>query len=109
MTLKMLLSGSTLATLVLAGCASDAGSGAGTTMHSGHGAGAGSSMGRGHDMTQMCAMHRQMMDGKTPAEQQAAIEAYIKSRHGGAASTDHAQRHRDMMDKRCAAPSNNAR
>jgi hypothetical protein len=53
------------------------------------------------DMAQMCAMHRQMMEGKSPAEQQAAIEAHIKSMHG-TASAEMVQMHRKMMDSQCS-------
>lgn len=35
-------------------------------------------------MANMCQMHQQMTAGKSPAEQQAAIEAHVKSMHGSA-------------------------
>jgi hypothetical protein len=55
----------------------------------------------GHmDMAQMCAMHRQSMEGKSPAEQQAAIEAHVRKMHG-TASPEMVAMHRNMMDSRC--------
>lgn len=53
------------------------------------------------DITRMCAMHRQMMAGKSPAEQQAAIEAHVKSMHGSADPQMMAM-HRQRMDRHCA-------
>lgn len=50
----------------------------------------------------MCVAHRQAMARPSPAEQQAALEAQVKSMHG---STD-AQRvalHRQVMDLYCGA------
>jgi hypothetical protein len=69
----------------------------------------GTAMGGGHgrmDMAQMCAMHRQMTAGKSPAEQQAAIEDHIRSRHGSV-DPEMVAKHRKMMEMRCAesAPS----
>lgn len=61
-------------------------------------------MSSGHDsmdMTRMCAMHRQMMAGKSPADQQAAIEAHVKSMHGSAAPQMVAM-HRQLIDRHCA-------
>lgn len=56
----------------------------------------------------MCAMHQQAMVGKSPAEQQAAIEAHVRSMHGSA-DPQHVAMHRQMMDRHCgtmgAAPS----
>lgn len=50
--------------------------------------------------SRMCEMHRQAMAGKSPAEQQAAIEAHVKSMHGSA-DPRHVAMHRQMMDKHC--------
>ena len=54
--------------------------------------------------SRMCAMHRQAMAGKSPAEQQAAIEAHVKSMHGSA-DPQHVAMHRQMMDKHCGGMS----
>lgn len=52
------------------------------------------------DMNRMCAMHQQMTAGKSPAEQQAAIEAYVTSMHGSA-NPEMVAMHREMMDAHC--------
>jgi hypothetical protein len=54
------------------------------------------------DMAQMCAMHRQLTDGKSSAEQQAAIEEHIKAMHG-TASPEMVAMHKKMMESRCGA------
>lgn len=59
----------------------------------------------GANQAQMCAMYRQMTAGKTPAEQQAAMEAQIRSMHGGNVTPDHVRMHREMMEKNCAGMS----
>jgi hypothetical protein len=91
------------AALLLAGCASH-----------GHGPGMGGGMGMGHqhdgmarhdgshDMAQMCGMHRETTAGKSPAEQQAAIESHIRSMHG-TVTPEMVEQHRRMMDTRCPA------
>ena len=81
------------------------GSGSGMGMGgSGSGMGMGGSGGMGMaggDPAQMCAMHRQMMAGKSPAEQQAAMETQMRSMHGGSATPEQVRMHREMMDKNC--------
>lgn len=77
-------------------------SGASGSGHGGMGAGAGGAQPGNMDMARMCEMHRQMMVGKSPAEQQAAIEAHVKSMHG-TADPQRVAMHRQMMD-RCPAP-----
>jgi hypothetical protein len=48
----------------------------------------------------MCTMHRQMMAGKTPAEQRAAAEEHIRAMHGSVDDA-HVERHMKMMEQRC--------
>jgi hypothetical protein len=54
------------------------------------------------NMEAMCEMHRQETAGKSPAEQQAAVEAHIKSMHGTADPSMVAM-HQKMMDAHCAS------
>ena len=56
----------------------------------------------GMNMDQRCAMYRETMEGKSPAEQRAAAEAHITAMHG---STDaaHVDRHLRMMEQVCGA------
>ena len=54
------------------------------------------------NMDAMCEMHRQATVGKSPAEQQAAIEAHIKSMHG-TADPDMVAMHQRMMDSHCVS------
>jgi hypothetical protein len=71
---------------------------------SGSGTGMGGSGGMGMaggDSAQMCAMHRQMMAGKSPAEQNAAMEAQMRSMHGGNVTPEQVRMHREMMEKNC--------
>ena len=81
---------------------------AGSGMEPGMGSGMGSGMGRGGpggagmDMDGMCAMHRQMTAGKSPAEQQAAVQSHIRSMHGSA-SPDMVTHHMKMMEMHCPA------
>jgi hypothetical protein len=53
------------------------------------------------DANAMCEIHRQATAGNSPAEQQAAIEAHIKSMHG-AEDPDMVTMHRRMMEKHSA-------
>lgn len=59
-------------------------------------------MGMHRDQASMCTMYRQMMSGKSAAEQQAAMAEHMKSMHGTTDPKDVAA-HREMMDKQCAA------
>jgi hypothetical protein len=52
------------------------------------------------DMAPMCEMHRDATAGKSPAEQQAALEAQVKSMHGTADPAMVAM-HRRMMETHC--------
>ena len=54
----------------------------------------------GMDAGQKCAMHRATMEGKSPAEQQAAAEAHITAMHGSADAA-HVDRHLQMMERTC--------
>ena len=49
---------------------------------------------------QMCATHREAMQGKSPAEQRAMAEAHVKTMHGSADAA-HVDRHLQMMEKTC--------
>lgn len=77
--------------LVVSGCATDRQSG----MHDGEG------RSHGH-MSQMCKMHGQMTEGKSPAEQRAAIEEHVKSMHGSA-SPEMVAHHTKMMEMHCGS------
>jgi hypothetical protein len=79
------------ATTVLSACA----------MHHGDGTTMGAPGGRYGDMARMCEQHRQMTAGKAPAEQQAAIEAHIKSMHGGSVAPNMVAHHMKMMEAHC--------
>jgi hypothetical protein len=84
---------SLIALLSLAGCATYRG---GPMMGgAGHGA-------DDRDMGRMCDMHRQMTQGKSPAEQKAAVEAHIASMHGKATS-DMVAHHFKMVEMHCGA------
>ena len=54
----------------------------------------------GH-MSQMCQMHKQMTEGKSPAEQRAAVEEHVKSMHGSA-SPEMVAHHTKMMEMHCS-------
>ena len=86
------------AALLLAGCMHRGGGMGGAGM----GPGPAGGMGTGGDMAQMCSMHRQMTAGKSPAEQQAAVQAYMRSMHGGNIGPQQVQAHMEMMDRQCA-------
>lgn len=75
--------------LVVSGCASDRQA----SMHDGAG------RSHGH-MSQMCEMHKQMTEGKSPAEQRAAIEQHVESMHGSA-SPERVAHHTKMMETHC--------
>lgn len=92
------------ALMVLAGCSTPpTPSSQGAMM--GMGGAGGTGMG-GANTAQMCAMHRQMMEGKSPAEQQAAMVAQMRTMQGGGNVTpEQARMHREMMDRNCAAGS----
>ena len=50
---------------------------------------------------QMCDMHRSMMAGKSPEEQQAMMESHMKAMHGSV-DPQMVTQHRQMMEKNCA-------
>jgi hypothetical protein len=50
--------------------------------------------------SQKCAMHRKMMEGKSPAEQRAMAESHIAAMHGST-DTAHVDRHLQMMEQAC--------
>lgn len=54
------------------------------------------------DASRMCAMYRQMTDGKSEDEQRAAVEAHIRSMHPTADPQTVAM-HRQMMERSCAS------
>lgn len=54
----------------------------------------------GERMAQRCTEHRQMMQGKSPEQQRAAVDAYIKERHGSS-DPQHVERHLRMMESHC--------
>jgi hypothetical protein len=92
---------------LLSGCTTQQGHGSHGSMMGGSGSGMGmggsGGMGMsGGDPAQMCAMHRQMMAGKSPAEQHAVMEARMRSMHGGTVTPEQVRMHREMMDKNCA-------
>lgn len=62
-------------------------------------------MGMHRDQAGMCSMYRQMMAGKSAAEQQAAMAEHMKAMHGTTDPKEVAA-HRDMMEKQCAAAAN---
>ncbi|MFM1991668.1 MAG: hypothetical protein RJA99_4625 [Pseudomonadota bacterium] len=86
----------------LAGCSTQQGQGSGGSMMGG--SGGGMAMGGGNS-AQMCEMYRQMMAGKSPAEQQSAMEAHMRSMHGSNVTPEQARMHREMMEKNCAGMS----
>lgn len=49
---------------------------------------------------QKCAMYRETMQGRSPAEQRATAEAHIRMMHGSA-DTAHVDRHLQMMEQAC--------
>lgn len=65
------------------------------------GMGMGPGMGGAH-RAHMCAMHRQVMAGKSPTDQLAAAEAQLRLMHGGNVTPDQARWHLERMDKYCA-------
>jgi hypothetical protein len=85
------------------------GSGGGMGMHGpgtgAQGPGGGMGMGAAGDQAQSCAMYREMMAGKSPAEQQAAVEARMRSMHGEQATPERTRMYREMMEKNCAGAS----
>lgn len=56
----------------------------------------------GMNAGQQCAMYRETMEGKSPAEQRAAAEAHIVKMHGSADAA-HIDRHMRMMEQKCGA------
>jgi hypothetical protein len=56
----------------------------------------------GGNPAQMCEMYRQMMAGKSPAEQQAAMESMMRSMHGGNVTPEQMRMQREMMERNCA-------
>lgn len=56
----------------------------------------------GMDAGPPCAMYRETMEGKSPAEQRAAAEAHIVKMHGNADAA-HIDRHLRMMEQKCGA------
>lgn len=76
--------------LVVSGCASKRQA----NMHNGD------EHSHGH-MSQMCAMHKQMTEGKSSAEKRAAIEEHVKSMHGSA-SPEMVAHHTKMMEMHCS-------
>lgn len=56
----------------------------------------------GMNADERCAMHRNAMAGKSPAEQRAAAEAHIMAMHGSADAA-HVDRHLRMMEQMCGA------
>jgi hypothetical protein len=91
----------------LAGCTSQHGQGTGSSTMGGPGAmgGAGGMGMGGGNQAQMCTMYRQMMAGKSPAEQQAAMEAQMRSMHGGNVTPDQVRMQREMMERNCPGSS----
>jgi hypothetical protein len=95
--------------VVLAGCTSPHGrmmGGSPGMAMGGMGPGAGMAgqsmpMGGGNP-AMMCEMYRQMMAGKTPAEQQAAMESMMRSMHGGNFTPEQMRMQREMMERNCA-------
>jgi hypothetical protein len=90
---------------VLAGCTGPhgrmAGMGPGPGMMGSPGmAGQTMPMGGGNP-AQMCEMYRQMMAGKTPTEQQAAMESMMRSMHGGNVTPEQMRMQREMMERNC--------
>ncbi|MEI7447784.1 MAG: hypothetical protein WCK28_23050 [Burkholderiales bacterium] len=57
----------------------------------------------GGDPAQQCVRYREMMAGRTPEAQQAAMEAQMRAMHGGAVTSEQARMEREAMEKRCAA------
>jgi hypothetical protein len=49
---------------------------------------------------QKCAMYRQTMTGRSPAEQRATAEAHIRTMHGSVDAA-HVDRHLQMMEQAC--------
>ncbi len=108
---------------LLAGCTTQQGPGMGGSGTGGSAGGMGGGMGMGGqgagmgmggaggmgmgggNQAQMCTMYRQMMAGKTPAEQQAAMEAQMRSMHGNTVTSEQARMQREMMEKNCAGAS----
>lgn len=103
---------------LLAGCTTQQGQSPGSPPMGGPGAmggpGGGMGMGMGGaggmgmsggNQAQMCAMYRQMMAGKSPAEQQAAMEGQMRSMHGGNVTPEQVRMRREMMEKNCAGAS----
>ena len=90
---------------LLVGCATQHGHGHGGAMMGGPGGPGGmGSMGSmgGGDPDGTCARYRQMMAGRSPAEQQAAMEARMRSMHGGDVTPEQARMQRETMDGPCA-------
>jgi hypothetical protein len=88
------------------GAMGSSGSGMGMGGSGGMGMGGPGGMGMsGGNQAQMCAMYRQMMAGKSAAEQQAAMESQMRSMHGGTVTPEQVRMHREMMEKNCAGAS----
>jgi hypothetical protein len=56
----------------------------------------------GMNADQKCAMYRETMEGRSPAEQRAAAEAHVEAMHG-TADAAHVDRHLRMMEQMCGA------
>ena len=56
----------------------------------------------GGDPDAMCAMDRPTMAGKSPAEQQAAMDVRMRSMHGGNVTPEQARMQRETMQRNCA-------
>lgn len=56
----------------------------------------------GMNAGERCAMHREMVKGKSPAEQRAVAEAHITAMHGSADAA-HIDRHLQMMERMCGS------
>ena len=86
------------AALLLAGCMHRGGGMGGAGM----GPGPAGGMGTGGDMAQMCSMYRQMGASNSPAERRAALEAQMRSMHGGTLDPQQMQARIEMMERQCA-------
>lgn len=99
MSVRGLVGGPVAALVLLAGCGTQQGHG----MAGGGGMGMGGQGGMGTgNPAQMCAMYRDMMAGRTPAEQQAAMESQMRALHGGTVTPEQARMHRETMERHCA-------
>lgn len=88
--------------LAVSGCATNQGEQSGMHRDTSH----------GHArMAQMCEMHKQTTEGKSPAEQRAAAEAHVKAMHGSA-TPEMVAHHIKLMEMHCghraAAPADSS-